>query len=192
MSPARHPRASSAKVELLRDSADAVNEAPGLSESLNGAFGGPKKWVRLNRSISRRARAGYSLIEILVVLAIIALATAVIMPNGARLLDQAVAQSVFFELQRDLLELRREANRTQSAILLRSASEREADAPGRVLTMRPGWSYDFAPSLEIDEAGSCSPSEIILSGDTGVVLNLRVSGRDCRLIRYLPAAAGRR
>ena len=53
-----------------------------------------------------------TLIEILVVLAIMAMATAVIMPSTSRMLDQATSHAVFFEFQRQVSELRRQANRT--------------------------------------------------------------------------------
>ena len=59
-----------------------------------------------------RGRGGYSLMEILVVLAIFALSTAVIMPSTSRMLDQTTAHAVFFEFQRQVSDLRREANRT--------------------------------------------------------------------------------
>lgn len=59
-----------------------------------------------------RSRAGYTLIEVLVVLAIFALSTAIIMPSTARMLDQTTAHAVFFEFQRQMSDLRREANRT--------------------------------------------------------------------------------
>ncbi len=46
------------------------------------------------------SRAGFSLIEILVVLAIFALSAAVIMPSTSRMLDQATSHAVFFEFQK--------------------------------------------------------------------------------------------
>ena len=60
----------------------------------------------------RPARGGYTLIEVLVVLAIFALSTAIIMPSTARMLDQTTSHAVFFEFQRQISDLRREANRT--------------------------------------------------------------------------------
>ena len=140
---------------------------------------------------ARIGRAGFSLIEILVVLAIMALATAIILPNGARLLDQTVAQSVFFDFQRDVLQLRREANRSGSAITLLSAGAEPKDATERTLTLREGWGYALTPALVIDEAGACAPGEAILTRNTEPVMRLRVEGADCRFIRYLPAL-GRR
>ena len=50
------------------------------------------------------------------VLAIFAIATAIIMPSTSRMLDQAMSHAVFFEFQRQISDLRREASRTGVAI----------------------------------------------------------------------------
>ena len=125
------------------------------------------------------------------VLAIMALATAIILPNGARLLDQTIAQSVFFEFQRDVLQLRREANRTGSALTVLSGGGEPANPSERTLSLRAGWGYVLTPALAIDEAGACAPGEAILTRNAAPIMRLRVEGADCRFIRYLPAP-GRR
>jgi len=140
----------------------------------------------------RVAREGFSLIEILVVLAIMALATAIILPNGGRMLDQTIAQSVFFEFQRDVLQLRREANRSGSAITVLPAGTEPAGPSERTLTMREGWSYVLTPALAIDEAGACAPVEAVLTRSGAPIMRLRMEGADCRFIRYLPTASARR
>lgn len=122
------------------------------------------------------------------VLTIMALATAVIMPNGARLLDQTVAQAVFFEFQRDVLQLRREANRSGSAITVLSAGAPAEGEGERTLLLRAGWSYSLEPDLRIDEAGACAPGEATLMRDEAPIVFLRVEGADCRFTRYLSAA----
>lgn len=137
-------------------------------------------------------RAGFSLIEILVVLAIMALASAIILPNGARLLDQTVAQAVFFEFQRDVLQLRREANRSGTPITLLSGGAEPASSSERTLMLRAGWSYRLAPALRIDEAGACAPGEAVLTHNDSPVVTLRVEGADCRFIRYQSTGSGRR
>lgn len=120
-----------------------------------------------------------------------ALATAIILPNGARLLDQTIAQSVFFEFQRDVLQLRREANRSGSAITVLSAGALPVDNTERTLALREGWSYVLTPALAIDEAGACAPGEAVLTRNAAPIMRLRVEGADCRFIRYLPTP-GRR
>ncbi|MCV0414357.1 MAG: type II secretion system GspH family protein [Brevundimonas sp.] len=134
-------------------------------------------------------RAGFSLMEILVVLVILALSTAVIMPSTSRMLDQATAHAVFFEFQRQVSDLRREANRTSLPIRLVdpvAASGRQDPAEAddaRTLTLRSPWRYTLAPALDIDAGGVCSPTTANLINGDRVVMTLRSVGDDCRFIR---------
>lgn len=126
--------------------------------------------------------------EILVVLAIFAMAVAVIMPTTSRMLDQATAHAVFFEFQRQVSDLRREANRTGAAIRLVDP----AAAPGeddRTVTLREPWRYTVAPALDIAPGGACSPTTANLLNGDRVVMTLRAQDADCRFIRQATAAA---
>lgn len=138
---------------------------------------------------ARGRRPGFSLMEILVVLAIFGLATAIIMPSTARMLDQAMSHAVFFEFQRQVSDLRREASRTGVAIRVK-----DPEAPGpadeatdRILTLRTPWRYTMAPALEIAEGGACSSTSANLVRDDAVIMTLRSPGTDCRFIRVIPA-----
>ncbi len=148
----------------------------------------------------RLRRRGFSLLEILVVLAIFALSTAVIMPSMSRMLDQATAHAVFFDFQKQVSDLRREANRTgigiavadpgaAPAIVSTSASpsgqpddEAVQNTP-RVLTLRDPWTYTMAPTLEIAEGGVCSVTTANLVNEGRVVMTLKTTEGDCRFIR---------
>lgn len=146
-------------------------------------------------------RAGFSLMEILVVLAIFAMSAAVIMPSTSRMLDQATAHAVFFEFQRQVSDYRREANRTGAAIRLAdpgaiaaplplSSPEalEEDDAP-RTVTLRAPWRYTLAPALYIAPGGACSAATANLINGDRIVMTLRTAGGDCRFIRLQSAAA---
>lgn len=152
---------------------------------------------------TRRARsvrrAGFSLMEILVVLVIFALSTAVIMPSMSRMLDQATAHAVFFDFQKQVSDLRREANRTGEPlrILDPAAAETldikaEADLaegdPERVLELRDPWTYTMAPALEIAEGGVCSITSANLVHEDRVVMTLKTMADDCRFIRLATGA----
>jgi len=131
--------------------------------------------------------------EILVVLAIFGLATAIIMPSTSRMLDQAMSHAVFFEFQRQVSDLRREASRTGVGIRIvdpaaAGAIDTEID---RTLTLRSPWRYTIAPALEIAEGGACSPTSVNLVRDDIVVMTLRSPGTDCRFIRVIPAGPRR-
>lgn len=137
--------------------------------------------------------------EILVVLAVFGLATAIIMPSTSRMLDQATSHAVFFEFQRQVSDLRREASRTGVPIRVvdpevpgARAASADADAEiDRTLTLRPPWRYTMAPALEIAEGGACSATSVNLARDDVVVMTLRSSGTDCRFTRLIPAAPRR-
>ena len=125
--------------------------------------------------------------EILVVLAIFALATAVIMPTTSRMLDQATAHAVFFEFQRQVSDLRREANRTGEAVRLVDPAAMPA-ADDRTVTLREPWRYTLAPALDIAPGGACSPTTANLLNGERVVMTLRSEDADCRFMRQATTA----
>ena len=151
------------------------------------------------RRARRAPRAGFSLMEILVVLVIFALSTAVIMPSMSRMLDQATAHAVFFDFQKQVSDLRREANRTGEPLVILDPSAEESlslslegglKAPDglRVLELREPWSYTLAPALEIAEGGICSIASANLVHQDRVVMTLRTLSDDCRFIRSVTVA----
>lgn len=136
-------------------------------------------------------RQGFSLMEILVVLVIMGLSTALILPSTSRMLDQATSHAVFFEFQRDVSELRRSANRTGITVRLVDPERYRPGVDGEaVLSLRAPWRYTLAPDLEIAEGGVCSASSANLINGDRVVMTLRTSTSDCRFIR-LQSEAGR-
>ena len=130
----------------------------------------------------RGTRGGYTLIEILVVLAIFALSTAIIMPSTARMLDQTTSHAVFFEFQRQMSDLRREANRTGTSLRVVDLSMRKTE-DDRLLELRPPWRYTLAPALDIAEGGGCSTASANLINQDRVVMTLRTDDGTCRFIR---------
>ena len=128
--------------------------------------------------------------EILVVLAVIGLGTALIMPSSARMLDQATSHAVFFEFQRQISEYRREANRTGLPIRVTEGPPPNVSSPQaatedevRHVTLRSPWRYTLAPSLEIEPGGRCSAASANQVKDDQVVMTLRTNDGDCRFLR---------
>ena len=122
--------------------------------------------------------------ELLVVLALFAMATAVIMPSTSRMLDQATANAVFFEFQRDVSDLRREANRTGVAIrLVDPQATPDPDRGDRIIGLRQPWRYTIAPALVIAEGGACGAATVNLLNEDRVVMTLQAQDATCRFIR---------
>lgn len=145
--------------------------------------------TRNDRTHASRKR-GFSLIEILVVLAIFAIATAVVMPFTGRLLDQATAHAVFFEFQRDVSALRREANRTGAGLrLIDPAAPIDATRGDRRVILRDPWRYTIAPALDIAEGGACGATTVNLLDRDTVIMTLRTDRGDCRFSRLQTKAA---
>lgn len=142
---------------------------------------------------ARDLRSGFSLLEILVVLAIFGLSAALIMPSTSRMLDQATSHAVFFEFQQQVSDLRREANRTGLPLhVVEASSARPSYGPTgevRTLLLRSPWSYTLAPDLDIAAGGTCSASSANLINGDRVVMTLRTIGSDCQFIRLQTTAA---
>jgi prepilin-type N-terminal cleavage/methylation domain-containing protein len=98
----------------------------------------PTSRTRPESSLPRlRSRAGYSVLEMLVVLAIMALAAALVMPRATLMIDRMTAHAVFFDFQRQVLDLRRQAYAEQTPMVLYDdAAIAGRDPRGRVLALR--------------------------------------------------------
>lgn len=128
---------------------------------------------------SLRSDAGFSLLEMLVVLAVMALAMTLVMPSGAVMLDRATAHSVFFDFQRQVSDLRLRAYRNETAVTLEPAP-----VPGvEPIRLRTGWSYRLDAPVRISDGGACSAGLATLFRDGRPVMRLRTTGAACRFER---------
>jgi len=130
----------------------------------------------------RAVRAGYSVLEALIVLAIMALGAAIILPRGSTMLDRIMTHVVFFELQRDLADLRRDAYRSEQARTV-AADPETATAGAPALTMRPAWSYRFDRPLVISPGGACPDMRVEVLRDGEVVMHLASTDGACHFTR---------
>jgi prepilin-type N-terminal cleavage/methylation domain-containing protein len=130
------------------------------------------------------ARAGFSILEMLVVLAIMALAVALVMPRATLMIDRMTAHAVFFDFQRRVLDLRREAYANQRPISLYDDVEAAGHDPqGRALILRAQWTYRLARPVRISEGGACRADEVEILKAGRPVMRLAPGGGDCRFIR---------
>jgi len=139
---------------------------------------------RLDAGVAGAAKAGYTLIEMLIVLAIMALAVAIVVPRGEAMLDQMTAHAVFFDFQRQMSDLRREAYASQTPAAVRAAEDADPrDADARVLVLRSGWSYRLDRPIAITAGGLCSPAAVEVLKSAHPVMHLSAADAACHFIR---------
>jgi prepilin-type N-terminal cleavage/methylation domain-containing protein len=126
-------------------------------------------------------RAGFSLLEMLVVLAVLALAAAIVLPRGSVMLDRAAAHSVFFDFQRQVSDLRLEAWRTETPLLLTDPAARSPGA--RTIALKGGWTYRLDRTLQISDGGACPPAQAQLLKNGRPVVRLASTDGLCHFRR---------
>jgi len=136
------------------------------------------------RPMAARLKAGYSLMEMLIVLAIMAIAIAVVMPRGQAMLDGMTAHAVFFDFQRQVLDLRRDAYATQTPTAVKSSDDADpADALARVVPLRSQWSYRLERPIAVTAGGVCTPAAVEVLKSGRPVMHLTMGDQACHFIR---------
>jgi len=130
------------------------------------------------------AKAGYTLLEMLIVLAIMAVAMTIVVPRGAVMMDRVVTHAVFFDFQRQVSDLRREAYDSQTPVTLYGSGAADpADPAARTLALRSGWSYRLQRPIRIGDGGACTASAADLLKGGQVIMRLTMGDSACHFIR---------
>lgn len=127
----------------------------------------------------RRNRGGFSVLEVLIVLAIMSVGAAIVMPRGAAMLDRMTTHVVFFEFQQQVSERRRAAFRSERAAAVPVGGLGAADE----LSLRPGWTYRLDQPLEITAGGRCGAVEAGIFREERLIMRLRSDDGACHFIR---------
>jgi prepilin-type N-terminal cleavage/methylation domain-containing protein len=131
-------------------------------------------------------RAGYSLLEIMIVLAIMAATVSIMLPRAGAALDQVVVHTIQFDLQRQVSDLRRDAflNKTKLRLVLAAASGVLAQSdPHEALAVLPnGWTASLDKEVLFLPSGVCSPANLRLSSLGKAPIRMTVT-ENCQLIR---------
>ncbi len=142
-------------------------------------------------------RPGFSLMEMLVVLAIIGMSAAIVAPRGAVMLDRITLHAVFFDFQRQMSDLRRQAYRREQAIMpvapaasdtrIVTATSGRPDGEGEVetvpLEVKDGFTLVFDRPLVIASTGVCPEARVeVMRGDQRV-MRLQSVDDACRFER---------
>lgn len=132
----------------------------------------------------RRGKRGYTLLEMLVVLAIMALAVALVLPRGEAMLDQMTAHAVFFDFQRQASDLRREAYASQTGVTLRGSDDADPTlARAHAIPLRAGWTYRLTQPIAISDGGACAGGAVELLKYGRPVMHLAMADRACHFVR---------
>ena len=131
-----------------------------------------------------RRKRGYTLLEMLIVLAVMALAIAIVVPRGEAMLDQMTAHAVFFDFQRQVSDLRRGAYASQTAVtVVGSDSAGPAVANARAVPLRAGWTYRLTQPIAISEGGACAGGGVEMLKYGHPVMHLAMADRACHFVR---------
>ena len=122
-------------------------------------------------------KSGFTLLEMMIVIALMALVSAIAIPNVAKLISRTTAQTVFFDFQRQATELRARAYRERQALILVGSGEfvddAEADpSPAEIQFLDEAWSYRLSEPMVISAGGVCSPVTVSVLQDQALALTL--------------------
>lgn len=123
-----------------------------------------------------RAQAGYSLLEVLIAIAILALAIALSIPSMAALLERHQARQAFAAVNVWLSDQRTGA-RTSGALMAWAAG----DSPAYAADLPQGWSASFLGPAQIYPSGACSPMRIQILSPRQRVWERTVAPDQCRI-----------
>src|SRR5689334_21606241 len=117
-------------------------------------------------SASARVKAGFTLLEILLVLSLTAMMAAIAIPRIAGTIDQITAHGEFLKFQQQVLDLRRQSFHEGQGLRLVSTGDfiddDTADPPLARVVLGDGWSYQLSQPVDIDAAGACTAADVDL------------------------------
>lgn len=143
------------------------------------------------RSQAVKGKRGFTLLEVLLVVALTAISAALLLPRLTVMTDQAAAQGEFLKFQQQVLDLRRQAFHETQGLRLVSSGEfpgdEDADTPSdpplAEAQLSPGWTYRLSAPVDIDSGGRCSAADVDILHGARVALHLQGQGPSCRFLR---------
>lgn len=134
-------------------------------------------------------KAGFTLLEMLFVLAIMGMAAAMVLPRIGAQMDQAVANTEAFKFQQQVLDLRRQTFHEEQGLTVVSsgelAADSDADPPQAEIQLGQGWSYKLSAPLTIDAGGVCSTADVEIYDRNRLAARLQGAGASCLFPRMV-------
>lgn len=126
-------------------------------------------------------RGGYSLLEIMIALAVMALAAALVLPGLSVGLGSAARHAAAMELDQQLLSLRRAAQRDGVARVLGASSDSDdQNLIAAELALPNGWNYEIEQPLVFAPDGGCDEGVITLVKENAARVRFVIRMPGCR------------
>ncbi len=132
--------------------------------------GGPKRW---------RAQQGFTLLEMLVVMAIIGLAAATVVPVLARVVAAVRHNGEVQDIVDQLGQLSLRAYSSGKPLVL-SEETQKAMSPA-IVEMPSGWALSIAQPIHFNAMGLCDGGSVGLVAPDGDVAIMRLAAPDCAI-----------
>lgn len=126
---------------------------------------------------ARIQTAGYSLIEILVAMSILAVASIMVAPSIASVLEQRERDRVIHQFQSKLTMLRYDA-----VVTLMSKEIERGPAPHMLATEFSDWQVVIARGFEISPGGLCSSGAAYVHSPAGRRYSVSITPRTCAVV----------
>jgi prepilin-type N-terminal cleavage/methylation domain-containing protein len=143
---------------------------------VNAARSTPPSCESYERVSDTHQQAGYSLLEVLIAIAILALAIALSIPSMAALLERHQARQAFAAVNVWLTDQRTLA-RTSGAMMMWA----DGDSPARAADLPQGWSASFLGPAQIYPSGACASMRIQILSPRQRVWERAVAPDQCRV-----------
>lgn len=117
-----------------------------------------------------RYAAGFSLLEMLVVMALLGLLLAVVGPSFVGQLERSGQRFALDQLQAQMAQLPRWARLTGRPLKLQQLAAPLVVNNEEILSVPEGWSMTFSPPLIVSPNQICSESQVLVLGSNDAVL----------------------
>lgn len=148
----------------------------------------PTSWANQPKSpehVRAGAKAGFTLLEVLICIAVIGLVAVIILPNVPRTLESNADRRAAFHFERLALDLRATAFRDEQGLTVvdsgQFTDDSEADPRPAEIKLDTGWTYTLSAPLNISARGLCDPvnADLFFEGR----LRMRLHGAtDCSFV----------
>ena len=133
-----------------------------------------------DRAERRRAQAGFTLLEMLVVMAIIGLAAATVVPALSRVVAAVRHDGEAQDIVDQLGQLAFRAYSSGTPIVL--SEETQKSKTPAVVEMPSGWVLAIAQPIHFNAMGLCDGGSVAIIAPSGDVTSLRLAAPDCAIL----------